>query len=160
MAMVIVGLMRDPHEARGAVRALREAGFELEEIDTQGGLADCLSEMGVPEGEVAVYADGVRRGGTIVSVAADDEREAGDAAHIMAEHGAVDLAACAQSWRVEEAELMFGEQPVGRGSVYRDPRTRISPSVRTPGTVPGGGYDGPNRRVRDQPYVGINRRAI
>lgn len=159
MAMVIVGMMKDAHEARGAVRALREAGFDLEDIDTQGDLAQCLSDIGVPEGEVPIYAEGVRRGGTLVGVLADSENRAEHAASIMAEHGAVELAACAESWDPAEAELLFGEQPVGRGTVYNDPRTRPSPSVRTPGTVPGGGYDGPNRRLRDHPYVGINRRA-
>jgi|SRR5688572_22551114 len=145
MAMVIVGLMSNPHEARGAVRALRDAGFDLEEIDTRGGLAECLSELGVPEGEVAVYAEGVRRGGTIVGVRAGDEREAEDAAHIMSEHGAVDLGACAQSWDPHEAELVFGELPVARGTMYRDRRPR---------------YAGPNRRRHDKPYAGANRRAM
>src|SRR5687768_15830972 len=108
MAMVIVGLMRDPHAARGAVRALREAGFDLEKIDTEGGLADCLAEMGVPEGEVAIYAEGIRRGGMMVGVAAETEQQAEDAAQIIAGHGAADLAACAESWDPQEAELVFG----------------------------------------------------
>jgi hypothetical protein len=147
MAMVIVGLMRDPHEARGAVRALREAGFTFEDLDTQGGLADCLSELGVPEGEVAVFAEGVRRGGTMIGVLADNEEEAENAAHIMSEHGAVDLGACAQSWSAaEETELLFGEQPSAPGRMYRDSRAR--------------GYEGPNRRTRDRPYEGLNRRAM
>lgn len=161
MAMVIIGMMRDPHEARGAVRALREAGFTSEDLDTRGGLADCLSEMGVPEGEVAIFAEGVRRGGTIIGVLADNEEEAENAAYIMAEHGAVDLGGCARSWSAaEEVELIFGEQPVAPGRMYQDPRTIPSYSERTPGTVPGGGYGGPDRRMRDRPYVGINRRAI
>jgi hypothetical protein len=152
MAMVIVGLMKDPHEARGAVRALRDAGFTLEELDTQGSLAECLSELGVPEGEVAVYAEGIRRGGTIVGVAADNELEAENAAYIMAEHGAVDLAACAQSWTAQSVELLFGEIPNGPGRVYRDPRTRQSVKKQP-------SYRGPERRHRDQPYGGVNRRA-
>jgi hypothetical protein len=110
MALVIVGLMKDAYEARGAVNALRKAGFELEQLDTENGLADCLEEMGVQEGEAAAYAEGVRRGGTIVGVAAQDEVEAEDAAHIMAEHGAVDLDACAQSWDPQAVQLMFGTQ--------------------------------------------------
>ncbi len=109
MALVIVGLMKDPRGARGAVNALREAGFELEQIDVEGGLADCLAEMGVPKSEAGVYAEGVRRGGTIVGVSAQDEVEAEDAAHIMAEHGAVDLDACAQSWDPQAADSFFGK---------------------------------------------------
>ena len=152
MAMFIVGLMKDPHEARGAVRALRDAGFTLEEIDTQGSLAECLAEFGVPEGEIGIYAEGIRRGGTLVGVAADNENEAENAAYIMAEHGAVDLAACAQSWSAKSAELLFGEMPNGPGRAYRDPRTKRSPANQ-------GAYGGPDRRRRNQPYEGINRRA-
>ena len=149
MAMVIVGLMRDPHEARGAVRALREAGFTLEEIDTQGSLAECLSEMGVPEGEIGVYAEGIRRGGMLVGVAADGELEAENAAYIMAEHGALDLAACAQSWSAS-VELLFEQMPNGPGRVYRDPRIRREHPRE---------YHGPDRRRMDRPYAGVNRRA-
>lgn len=126
MAMVIVGLMKDPHEARGAVRALRDAGFVLEEIDTQGNLAECLSEFGVPEGENAAY--------------------------IMAEHGAVDLAACVEHWTDAAVNELFGEVPNGPGRVYRDPRTEESSRKEE-------SYRGPERRRRDHPYVGINRRA-
>jgi hypothetical protein len=108
MAMVIIGLMKDPKGARGAVNALRNAGFELEEIDSVGPVAECLAELGVPEGEVGTYAEGVRRGGTIVGVAANDEIEAVDAAHLMAVHGAVDRGACAQSWDPQAVELIFG----------------------------------------------------
>jgi len=149
MAMVIVGLMKDPHEARGAVHALREAGFTLEELHTQGSLAECLSEMGVPEGEVGVYAEGIRRGGMLVGVAADSEDEAENAAYIMAEHGAVDLAACAQSWNGTSVEMLFGDLPNGPGRVYRDPRMTHEQQR----------YRGPERRHANQPYEGINRRA-
>ena len=145
MAMVIIGLMKDPRDARGAVTALREAGFATEKIDTQGGLADCLSEMGVPEGEIAIYAEAIRRGGMLVGATAGTEREAEDAAQIMAEHGAVDLGACAESWDPAEAELIFGDQPIARGTVYRDLRSH--------------GYEGPDRRMHDQPYAGVNRRT-
>lgn len=159
MAMVIVGLMQDPHEARGAVRALRDAGFTLEEIDTQGSLSECLAEFGVPEGEIGVYAEGIRRGGTMVGVAADNESEAENAACIMAEHGAVDLAACAQSWNAESAELLFGEVPNGPGRAYNDARMGRAGDPRTKSLRKQASYGGPERRRRDQPYDGLNRRA-
>jgi hypothetical protein len=154
--MVIVGLMKDPHEARGAVRALRDSGFTLEEIDTQGSLAECLSEIGVPEGEIGVYAEGIRRGGTLVGVAAHNEVEAENAAYIMAEHGAVDLAACAQSWGTASVELLFGELPNGPGRVYKDARVGRARG-RTASNE--SRYAGPERRHGNQPYTGINRRA-
>lgn len=39
-----------------------------------GGLLGALANAGVPEEEAHVYAEGVRRGGTLVSVRADDTR--------------------------------------------------------------------------------------
>ena len=160
MDMVVVGLMQDPHQARGAVRALDGAGFAREEIDTAGELAARLSGMGVPPGEADYYAEGARRGGTLVCVCAESNEEAERAADIMAEHGALDIEACASGWQAESAALVVGEVPAGRGRMYRDPRTRPSPSVRTPGASRDERYRGPERRMRDQPYVGINRRAV
>src|SRR5947207_11774476 len=37
-----------------------------------GGLIGALTKMGVPEEEAHIYAEGVRRGGTLVTVTADD----------------------------------------------------------------------------------------
>lgn len=160
MTMVVLGLMRDPHEARGVVRALDGAGFELEDIDTASGVVGSLSEMGLPQRDASAFAEGARRGGTLVCVCAQNETAAERAAQIMAEHGAMDIEACAAGWQRADDALALGEYPSGRGRMYRDPRTRPSPSVRTPGAVPGGPYHGPERRQRDQPYVGINRRAV
>jgi hypothetical protein len=175
MARIVLGLMKDPHQARGLVRALKDEGFAPEEVDVSGGYVKGLTAMGVPIEEAHSYAEGVRRGGMLVAVRADDESEAELAAERMLEHGAVDLEACTTGWRaqgwsgriaephtaiaIEHYTLEFGEYPAGTGRHYRDPRTRPSPSVRTPGAKPGGPYNGPERRVRDQPYVGINRRA-
>jgi hypothetical protein len=172
---IIAGLMKDAHQARGLVRALADAGFERREIDMSGGPIVGLTALGVPEGEAQVFAEGVRRGGAIVAVAADDEMEAEQAALVMSRHGAVDIEACDAGWRsqgwggriaepasavtIERYALVFGDYPGGAGRIYRDLRTRPSPSLRTPGAIRGGPYHGPERRRLDKPYVGINRRA-
>lgn len=176
MARIVVGLMKDPHQARGVVRALDDEGFEREEIDVSLGYVSALTAMGVPVDEANSYAEGVRRGGMLVCARADSDEEAERAAEIMMQHGAIDLDACTTGWRndgwsgriaepataivIEQYSIEFGDFPAGRARHYGDPRTRPSPSTRTPGAVPGGPYNGPERRVRDQPYVGINRRAI
>jgi len=99
MGMIVVGLMKDPHEARGIVRALDADGFELEDIDVSGGLLTELLSHGVPEKEAHLYAEGVRRGGMLVFVRAEDDDEAAEAAELMATHGAVDLDACgSRTW--------------------------------------------------------------
>ena len=71
MAMVIVGLLKDAHQARGLIRALDDAGFSGDDIDMQGGLVADLTLRGVPAEDAQAYAEGVRRGGAIVCVRAD-----------------------------------------------------------------------------------------
>jgi len=119
--MVIVGLLEDAQQARGVIRALDDAGFSGDEIDTSGGVLPQLAKRGVPETDGHALAEGVRRGGAIVCVRTDDEEEAAEAAELMGAHGAP-------------------------GRIYQDPR-------RQP-------YSGPERRMRDEPYPGVDRRAI
>ena len=171
MGMIVLGLMRDAHQARGLVRALGEEGFELDDIDMDAGQLTELVARGVPEDEAHFYAEGARRGGMLVCVRAQDDDEAAEASELMSAHGAVDIEACSLGWRnagwsgryeaqpevAEGTALAFGEYPSAHGRIHHDPR---APSVRTPATVPGEGYDGPDRRRHDQPYVGINRRLI
>jgi hypothetical protein len=161
---IVAALMKDAHAARGLVRALADAAFEREEIDMTGGPIAGLVACGVPEVDAHILAEGIRRGGTIVAVKADDEMEAEQAALIMSRHGAVDIQACGEGWRsqgwsgritapedrvnLERYPYVFGEYPPGAGRIYRDPR---SISRRA--------YPGPERRRVDWPYVGVNRRA-
>jgi hypothetical protein len=160
---IVAGLVKDPHQARGLIRALADAAFEREEIDMSGGPIAGLVACGVPEGEAHVLAEGIRRGGAIVAVKADDEMEAEEAALIMSRHGAVNVDACAAGWRsqgwsgriaapedrvtIERYVYVFGEYPGGAGRIYRDPR-----AART-------WYQGPERRQRAKPYTGADRRA-
>ena len=150
MGMIVVGLVRDAHEARGLVRALEEDGFELDDLDVSAGLLTELLSRGVPDKEADIYAEGTRRGGMLVFVRAEDDDEAAEAAETMAEHGVVDIDACASGWQsqpevaVEEYALAFGEYPAAPGRIYHDPRA----------------YGGPERRKGDEPYAGVDRRAI
>ena len=158
----VAGLMKDAHQARGLVRALADAAFEREEIDMDAGPVVGLVARGVPEGEAHILAEGIRRGGVVVSVKADDAMEAEQAALIMSRHGAVDAEACGTGWRnqgwsgritapedrvtIERYAYVFGEYPTGAGKIYRD-RT----SVRS--------YGGPERRQVRKPFIGFDRRA-
>jgi hypothetical protein len=150
MSTIVVGLVADAHLARGLVRALEDDGFDLDDLDVSGGVLTELLARGVPDEEAGVFAEGVRRGGMLVLVRAQDDDAAAEAAETMAEHGVVDIDACASRWQsqpdvaVEQYALVFGEYPAAPGRIYHDPRT----------------YNGPERRVRDEPYTGINRRAI
>ena len=55
-----------------------------------GGLIGGLVGLGVPEEEAGYYAEGVRRGGTLVSVASPDDR-VDEAVTILNRHNAVDI---------------------------------------------------------------------
>lgn len=157
MAMVIVGLLKDAHQARGLIRALDDAGFSGDDIDMQGGLVAELTLRGVPDEDAQAYAEGVRRGGAIVCVRADAREEAEEAAELMLEHGALDIDACASGWRgaeqvqpdppAEHYAAAFGEYPGAAGRIYADARARSQ-------------YTGPERRLRNEPYSGADRRNM
>jgi uncharacterized membrane protein len=63
-----------------------------------GGLIGSLTSSGVPEDEAHVYAEGVRRGGTLVTARVDDSREA-DAHAILQRRKSVDIRARGQAYR-------------------------------------------------------------
>ena len=171
MAYIVAGLTKGAHQARGLIRALADAGFPREEIDMGGGPIGGLIAMGVPESEAHVFAEGARRGGAIVVVKADDEFEAEQAALLMHQHGAVDVEACDAGWRrlgwsgrvahpastvtVGHYALVFGDYPGGSGRIYPDLRAARAGAP----AEEHGHYEGPERRHRNQPYNGTNRRA-
>ena len=63
-----------------------------------GGLIGALVDAGVPEHEAEYYAEGVRRGGTLVSVRAEDAL-APRVAEVMNRHNAIDVEDRAATWR-------------------------------------------------------------
>jgi hypothetical protein len=64
-----------------------------------GGLIGTLTRLGVPEEAAHYYAEAVRRGGILVSVAADTEAQADLAVAIMKRQGAVDIDERATEWK-------------------------------------------------------------
>ena len=63
-----------------------------------GGIVGAMTDAGVPERDAHVYAEGVRRGGTLVSARVDDARAA-DAQAILERNKTVDIAARGQAYR-------------------------------------------------------------
>lgn len=118
-----------------------------------GGLIGGLTNLGVPEEEAHYYAEGVRRGGILVTVAAESERQAEDAAEIMRRHGAVDIDERATEWKkqgwkgrfeadgtrgadertipVTEEELLVGKRSVEAGGVRVHSRVIEQPVQKT-----------------------------
>ena len=64
-----------------------------------GGGIGALIKQGVPEEDAKYYTEGVRRGGTLVTVQAESEDMADRAAAIMRDHGAINIEERAQEWR-------------------------------------------------------------
>jgi hypothetical protein len=65
-----------------------------------GGILGALVDMGVPEETAGYYAEGVRRGGTLVSVRVDDQYT-DKALNILNRHNPVDLNERTTQWRSE-----------------------------------------------------------
>ena len=63
-----------------------------------GGALGALTDLGIPESEAHYYAEGVRRGGTLVTVKVDDAL-ADRAAEIMERHHPIDIEERAATWR-------------------------------------------------------------
>jgi uncharacterized protein (TIGR02271 family) len=60
-----------------------------------------LVDVGVPEDEANYYAEGVRRGGVLVSVRAEDEMMVDRVVNILERHNAVDVQRRAEEWKRE-----------------------------------------------------------
>jgi stress response protein YsnF len=127
MTKIAVALYDDEAVAREVVSELRDAGVAESEISvvshatTQGGagatgysasegplgraglsgnLLDNLIDLGVPRDEAEVYAEGTRRGGSLVLVRANDA-QADEAAAIMERRQFVDYESRSAAWRAE-----------------------------------------------------------
>jgi hypothetical protein len=64
-----------------------------------GGLASGLIRHGVPEDDAHFYAEGVRRGGTLITVTARTDELAARAVDIMKRYGAADIETREAQWR-------------------------------------------------------------
>lgn len=91
-----------------------------------GGLLGALTGAGVPEREAHVYAEGVRRGGTLVTARVDDAR-APTAREILYRYQAVDPAARGAAYRAggwtsfdESAPPYTAEEIEAERARYRD----------------------------------------
>jgi len=100
-----------------------------------GGIIGALANLGVPEDEAHYYAEGVKRGGTLITVRAESDDVADCAAGVMRQHGAVDIEERAAQWKqsgwsgrategeqeqvlpVAREELAVGKRQVSQGGV-------------------------------------------
>jgi hypothetical protein len=109
-----------------------------------GGLIGGLTSRGIPEEDAHVYAEGVKRGATLVTVSAKDAEQARRASEILKRHGAVDPARLAAQWRQQGWNGRFDAQaPVQRGSAST-PASASAGSAASPtmATAPSTGASG------------------
>ena len=93
-----------------------------------GGLIGGVASLGVPEEQAHCYAEGVRRGGTLVTVAADSEAQANMASGIMMRHGAIDIDERAAEWKKQGWKGRF-EAGSANDAIFRKRERRVN---RTP----------------------------
>jgi uncharacterized protein (TIGR02271 family) len=134
----VVGLFEDRQEAQRAVADLRNNGFAERNVSVLTSAADSAEALrdlanDISEPDIRFYEEGVRRGGHLVVVRADD-RQAPSAAAILAKYNMIDIDARAAEYRtagsdyrlrdyddqdvvlpVVEEELRVGKRAVERG---------------------------------------------
>ena len=140
MANTIVSLFENNTDAQAVVRELQAAGFKSVQTLTQGGnISQSLTGANVPQQTARFYEEGVRRGGSLVTLHVEN-KEVDSAMEIIERHNAVDIDERAQQYRgagftdfdmgearqsargeavlpVIEEELQVGKRAVQRGGV-------------------------------------------
>jgi stress response protein YsnF len=115
-----------------------------------GGIIGALTEIGVPEEDAHYYAEGVRRGGVLVTVATDDT-SADRAAEIMRRHGAVDIDERAQQWRTTGWERFDEKATPYTSDQITEERDKVIPVVEEDVKI--GKRDVQKGRVKVYSYV-------
>jgi uncharacterized protein (TIGR02271 family) len=96
-----------------------------------GGLIGALTGMGIPEEHAQIYAEGVRRGGTLVTVQTEEAR-VDSASDILNRHGAVDIERRAEEWRGSGwTGFRHDAQPMSREDLDREREVRVPVTEET-----------------------------
>lgn len=130
----LTAFFRDRSDADRAVSRLVDAGIGRDNVrmvagkepgtaavDTreQGGFWDSLADFFFPDEDRGVYAEGLRRGGYLVSVSGIDQTQHDRALDILDDEGTIDVDEWADSWRAEgwtgETSRSAGSMPTSTG---------------------------------------------
>lgn len=104
-----------------------------------GGVIGALVDLGIPEEHANYYAEGVKRGGTLVVLRANDD-QADMAADIMNRYHPVDVERRAATWRQENNWQQFNANEEA-GDYSRMQNSSAIPVTGTDDTDLGGGMD-------------------
>ena len=149
MANTIVSLFDNSADLQNIVRDLTSLGIRRDEINIMGSdsggsddLRSTLGSYGVPENAARVYQEGVRRGGTLLTVRVSDDM-VDPAMDIIHRYGAVDINERAAQHQaggsskgeyalpVIEEQLNVGKRVVERGGVRVYSRVTETPVEET-----------------------------
>ncbi len=100
-----------------------------------GGLIGGLTRKEIPEADAHFYAEGLRRGGTLIIVAAENDELAQRAREIMKQHGAAELDERVEQWAKSGWSRRFMERvaaPAGASSAAPAGESQSAPSSATP----------------------------
>ncbi len=94
----------------------------------QGTFVDALINIGVPRDDANFYAEGVRRGGTLLSLATSDDRGE-KAADIMQKHDPVNIHGRADYWKTNENWHNFSAEAPALTEEELDQQRTVVPKV-------------------------------
>jgi len=93
-----IGLVIAAGPLAAALAGLAGAGVGAVAGGVTGGLIGALADMGIPEESAQYYVEGIRRGGTLVTVRAEDDMT-NEAVDILNRYNPVDVNQLAAQWR-------------------------------------------------------------
>ncbi|WP_245197483.1 hypothetical protein [Labrys sp. LIt4] len=91
-----------------------------------GGLVGALTDRGVEKDEAQVYAEGIRRGGSLVTATVDDDNA--ETARAILQRGSVDVRTREQTYRNEGWSGFVEDAPIYTSDQVRAERDRYSRS--------------------------------
>lgn len=103
-----------------------------------GGLLGALTGAGLGEHEAEAYAEGVRRGGTLVTARVEGP-QADRALAILDQHGSIDVDERAQGWRAQGWTGGTAGTPAADADMVAGPADASPDTGRTAGTPPAPG---------------------
>ena len=129
MAKTILALFDKKSEAKDAVRALEELGFTENDVSMfASGEETALSDHGVPDDHAELWHEGVKRGGTLVMVYAE-EIQAEPVAGLLGDKGAVDIEERASAWTTGKWRSHYGKKRSKEPGAEEVPASPSTPGV-------------------------------